>query len=214
MRIIILKRQVKSNFTPSVFRVGVLGLEETRDKNGRLLKSYRAWQSMLGRCYSKRIQERKPTYIDCMVCEEWKYYKNFKEWFNKNYYEIGNTEMHLDKDILMKGNKIYSPETCVLVPNNINKMFVKKNANRGELPIGVSYNKKNKKYISQCSVFDIESNKSKNKHLGEHRTSEEAFKMYKKTKEDNIKLVADYYKDRIPEKLYEAMYKYEVHIND
>ena len=117
--------------------------------------------------------------------------------------------MHLDKDRLIKGNKIYSPKTCIFVPQTINSLFIKNNSVRGELPIGVSRNKKTKKYASNitiestCSVF-----------LGYFDTPEEAFYSYKEAKEKEIKRVADEYKDKIPQKLYEAMYNYEVDIND
>ena len=205
--------KVKSRFIPTVCGVGITGLEQTKE-NGKHVKSYNTWKHMLRRCYSEKYHQKQPTYKDCSVCDEWLFYPNFKEWFNKNYYEINNQRMELDKDILKKGNKVYSPENCVFVPQSINTLFIKKNANRGELPIGVSLNKETNKYQTYCNIFDASIRKNKNKNLGSYTTPEEAFNAYKITKEDSIKLVAEYYKDRIPEKLYEAMYKYEVHIDD
>ncbi|MDU4051146.1 MAG: hypothetical protein E7H33_09540 [Clostridium perfringens] len=204
---------IKSHFTPTVYGVGIVGLEETW-VNGKHFKSYKTWHSMLQRCYDEKELRKFPTYKDCSVCDEWLYYPNFKQWYDENYYEIDNEKMALDKDILVKGNKVYSPETCIFVPERINGLFIKKNANRGNLPIGIIWNKRDKKYQANCNVFDIKNNKSKNKHLGYFNTSQEAFKVYKKAKEETIKLAAEYYKDCIPQKLYKAMYKYEVHIND
>ena len=116
--------------------------------------------------------------------------------------------MHLDKDILCKGNKIYSPNNCVFVPQRINELFTKRNKLRGDYPIGVDFNKRNKLFRARCSTLQG------NKHLGYYKTKEEAFKVYKIEKEKEIKNRADNYKDFIPEKLYSAMYKYEVEIRD
>ena len=203
---------VKSHFTPSVCGVGIIGNEKSIDENGKTTKSYSVWHSMLIRCYSDECQKKHPTYKDCCVCEEWHNYSNFKKWFNDNYYEIEGERMDLDKDILMKGNKIYSPNTCVFVPQNINTLFIKSNKSRGKYPIGINFNKDANKFTAQCSIFY--NGKSKLKGLGYYNTIEDAFEVYKKFKEANIKQIADEYKDKIPDKLYEAMYNYKVEITD
>ena len=206
------KGNVKSHFTPSVFGIGTTGLEPTRDEDGERLDSYVCWQNMLKRCYSAKFQEKHQTYIGCSVCDEWLYYPNFKKFYNENYYKINNKASHLDKDILVKGNKVYSPTTCVFVPNFINSLFTKGQKIRGELPIGVSYHKASKKYQANLSVF--KNGKAVKKHLGLFDTPEEAFEVYKQAKEDYIKEIADEYKDKIPAELYKAMYDYRVDIND
>ena len=206
------KGNVKSHFTPSVFGIGTTGLEPTVDENGKRLDSYTCWTDMLKRCYSAKYQEKRPTYIGCSVSDDWLYYPNFKKFYDENYYEIDNKTSQLDKDILVKGNKIYSEDTCVFVPKFINTLFVKSQKTRGELPIGVSYHKRYKKYTANLSIFT--NGKSTLKHLGYFTTPEEGFEAYKQTKEAYIKEVADEYKDKIPAKLYEAMYTYEVEIND
>ena len=207
-------KSIKSHFTPTVYGVGVIGLENTRDKNGDKLKSYESWKHILERCYDEKEQKKHPTYKGCMVCDEWLFYPNFKKWYEENYYEIEGQKMNLDKDILIKGNKIYSPETCVFVPQNINKLFLKRQNDRGDLPIGVIWHKRDKEYQAQCNIFDVKNGKCKKKHLGCYSTPQEAFQVYKEFKENYIRQVAEYYKDCIPQKLYKAMYKYEVHIND
>ena len=63
-------------------------------------------------------------------------------------------------------------------------------------------------------MYDETIKKSKPKFIGRYDTIEEAFLNYKQFKENNIKQTADKYKDLIPQKLYEALYKYEVEIND
>ena len=203
---------VKSHFTPTVYGVGITGLEPSRDETGELLDSYKCWKAMLRRCHSAKFQEKQPTYKGCYVCDEWLYYPNFKNWYDENYYEIESKTSQLDKDILIKGNKIYSPDTCVFAPNFINKIFIKNQNIRGETPIGVYCDKTNKKYVATLSVF--KDGKSARKYLGCFNTVNEAFETYKQAKEDYIKEVADEYKDKIPVKLYEAMYSYEVDIDD
>ena len=158
---------------------------------------------MLRRCYDKKLHLKEPTYKDATCCEEWLNYEN--------YYEIDNDNMQLDKDILYKDNKIYSPETCIFVNQRINKLFIKRKAKRGSLPIGVTYNKRDNKIQARC---DITKGNGGKKYLGSLKTPEEAFKAYKTFKEKYIKQVADESKDKIPKKLYEAMYRYEVEITD
>ena len=203
---------VKSRFTPSVCGVGIIGNEKIKDENGNTIKSYSVWNRMLKRCYSDKYQKTHPTYKCCCVCEEWLNYSNFKKWYDDNYYEIDGKQMALDKDILMKGNKTYSPNACVFVPQNINNLFIKSNKARGKYPIGVIFNKHANKYEAQCNIFY--NGKSKLKGLGYYNTIEEAFNAYKESKEANIKQMADYYKDKIPYKLYKAMYDYKVEITD
>ena len=122
--------------------------------------------------------------------------------------------MHLDKDILYKGNKIYSPENCCFIPYRINLLFTKSDKTRGEYPIGITYDKRSDKIMVQCNTH--ENNKSKKVHLGSFPLNRpfQAFYAYKTFKENYIKQVADEYKNLIPKKLYEALYKYKVEIND
>lgn len=201
------KGKVKCPYEKTIFNIGYIGEGEYNVSiNKKVTKHYKTWNSMLQRCYDHKYIERRPTYIGCKVCPEWHNFQNFAGWFEKNFYQIEGQMMNLDKDILMKGNKIYSPNTCVFVPQTINSLFIKCNKCRGDLPIGVIH--RNKKYEAQCGV------NGKPKHLGYYNTPEEAFKVYKQYKEDYIKKVAEEYKNVIPSKLYEAMLKYEVEIND
>ena len=167
---------------------------------------------MLTRCYDEKYQEKYPTYNGCTVCEEWLNFQNFAKWYDENSYEVNNEKMNLDKDILVKHNKIYSPDTCIFVPQAINKLFVKCDRSRGDSVIGTSLYKG--KYQVKCQVFNPETGKSKNEYLGYYDTQEKAFEVYKYYKEKNIKEVADYYKDEIPDKLYNALYSYKVEITD
>jgi hypothetical protein len=167
-------------------------------------KIYITWRGLLERCYSESYHIKKPTYKDCSVHPDWHNFQVFAEWFEKNYVE----GFELDKDILIKGNKIYSPETCCFIPPEVNTLFTKSNKARGEYPIGVSFVKSIKKFISQLSIENRQIN------LGYFDTPEEAFYAYKIGKEDYIKLVGDKYKSRITEACYQALTKYKVEITD
>lgn len=180
--------------------------------NHKNTRCYDTWYDMLKRCYNYKFHDKYPTYKECKVTEEWHNFQNFAKWYEDNYYEIENEVMCLDKDILVKGNKLYSSETCIFVPQRINKLFISASNIRGKYPIGVFYDKDRDKYVVNCSVIINGINKQKK--IGRYNTSEEAFIVYKQFKENYIKEVADEYKDLIPSKLYEAMYNYEVEIND
>ena len=210
------KGTISCPYERRTYGVGYIGegKYEAYDKNGKTTECYNTWKNMLKRCYDPKYHERRPTYKGCKVYDELLNFQNFAKWYYENYYEIEGQQMCLDKDILIKGNKIYSPDTCVFVPEKINLLFIKSDKIRGEYPIGVCYSKRDKKIIAQCRVYDYKENKKKRIFLGHYNTPEEAFYAYKEFKESYVKEVADYYKDKIPKKLYNAMYKYEVEIND
>ena len=198
--------RVRNRYDKTVCGVGYLGEGKYNCKNSLYIRD--RWSKMLRRCYDPYYLNEHPTYIDCYVCEEWHNFQNFAKWYEENYYEIPNERMSLDKDILIKGNKIYSPSTCVFVPERINKLFTKHDKARGGYPIGISWYKQTNKFSAKCHTFD------KRIHLGYYDTIDTAFLAYKSFKEEYIKQVADEYKDLIPTKLYEALYKYEVNIDD
>ena len=198
------KGEVKCPYEPRHYNKGCIGEGEYKPIENK--KIYKTWQSMLQRCYDLKYHEKQPTYIGCEVCDEWLNFQNFARWYYDNYYEIDGERMELDKDILIKGNKVYSPQTCVFVPQCINSLFTKRDNCRGNLPIGVSPYGENK-FIASLGV-----NKSKVKSI--FNTSHEAFLMYKLNKELLIQGIANEYKDKIPNELYEAMIKYEVEIDD
>ena len=204
---------IKCPYERRYYRIGYIGEGKYKvSENGKLTRVYKTWYNMIRRCYDEKFQEKHPTYIGCAVYEEWHNFQNFTEWYDNNYYEIEDEIMELDKDILIKHNKIYSPETCIFVPQTINSLFIKNDKNRGESVIGTTPFQG--KYVTQCNMINPETGKSKQKYLGLYSTQEKAFEAYKYYKEKNIKVVADYFKDLIPERLYNAMYNYEVEIID
>ena len=205
-------KSIKNPYLPSLYDKGYFGQGEYsgRDSYGSKSKCYNTWRGILERSYSKELKDKHNTYLTVECCEEWHNYQNFAKWYEDNYYEVEGQRMDLDKDILYKGNKIYSPETCIFVPQRINKLFTKSNKTRGDLPIGVYFHKREQKYVAQCRVLE----RDQQKFLGYFNTPEEAFNAYKEFKEQYIKQVAEEYKDKIPNKLYEAMLKWEINIED
>lgn len=197
---------VKDRLQPSVFGAGIIGEHSVRD-SGIPTREYYVWRNMLQRCYSSKLHLSRPTYKDCIVSENFKYFTYFKEWCNE---QVGfdNEGWSLDKDILLKGNKIYSEDTCCFVPNEINTLIVNNKALRGGAPVGVHCVKGTGKYLANLAKYGI------NTYLGTFNTSEEAFYVYKLEKEKYIKEVADKWKDNIDIRVYEALMNYEVSIYD
>ena len=206
------KGNILNPYCPSVFSVGIVGNKYERNKNGQHTKEYNTWVHMLERCFSERYKKEESTYKDVTCCQEWLLYENFYEWLHsqENFNEwLSNDGWHLDKDILVKGNKVYSPNVCCLVPPRINCLFVKNNIRRGNLPIGVSYHKFSNSYNASLN-YD---SKVKSKYFP---TVNEAFIYYKSEKENIIKQVAqeEYSQGNITKECYEAMIAYEVEIDD
>lgn len=121
----------------------------TRNGIGKLYRHYIAWSRMIERCYCPKYQGKNPTYIGCSVDERWRSASAFAEWFcdfQAEHYNDFVGKLDLDKDLLIHGNKIYSPETCLLVPHWLNTLFIDCKAIRGEWPVGVSFSKHAKKF--------------------------------------------------------------------
>jgi len=116
--------------------------------------------------------------------------------------------MHLDKDILIKGNKIYSPSTCCFVPQNINVLFTKRESERGLYPIGVHLHSQGG-YGASCN-----DGSGNNEQLGVYKTPKIAFDKYKYHKEKLIKEIAVKYHKFIPNNVYNALIQYKVEITD
>lgn len=203
------KGKVKNPNHKSVYGIGYFGIGNhmSRHIGGKKIKKYNTWQGILERCYDEKSYVNHPTYEVCSVAEEWHNFQNFGDWFEENFKPEIMDSWQLDKDILIKGNKVYSPETCCFVPAEINSI-VKSDSARGDCPIGIS--KSRSKYRATIKTGF----KNKQKYLGTFNTISEAFKEYKTAKEKYIKKVADKYKDQITEETYNALYAYEVEITD
>ena len=200
--------KVKDPYSPSVFGVGVLGDKYPPTISGRNTKEYDLWCNMLRRCYSDSFKKKQPTYESCEVGDKFKSYEYFYEWCH---IQIGfaNKDWQLDKDLLIKGNKVYNESTCVFIPKDINSLLTKSAASRGKHLIGVCWCNTNKAFVAKVSK-----GKGKREHLGLFNTEIEAFNAYKQAKEAFVKEQANEWKGKIDERAYEALMNYQVEITD
>lgn len=195
--------EVKNPYKRNFFGIGFIGQGVHKSKTGNIhSKAYNTWVNFLGRCYNKNTQIKQPSYIGCSVDERWQNFQIFAGWYQENYVE----GYHLDKDILIKGNKVYGPDTCCFVPREINQLFVTRKRYRGDLPIGVSINYNHYK-VSICKGTNHEA-------WYGFKCPTEAFNRYKIEKESYIKEIAEKWKPRITLIVYKALISYEVEIND
>ena len=141
---------------------------------------YKTWRNMLKRCYNSKYKEKYPTYKGCKVCDEWLIFSNFKKWMEKQDWK----GKQLDKDIMNKGNKVYSDANCIFVTEAINNLILNNNSSRGKYKTGVSYIRSSGKYRAKCNI------KGKSEHIGCFDAEEDAYIAYKKRKNEFILEVA------------------------
>lgn len=167
-----------------VYGIGVNDYEESIRENGKNIKAYNTWLHMLQRCYSTKLQQTKPTYIGCSVCPEWLSFSNFKKWYDENYIE----GFHLDKDILVVGNKIYSPKFCRFVPVYLNSLLTDCGNSRGDLPLGVTESKPDIKSKKLNSTYKAKCSNGQGKQFSKtFKTIQEAVAWYSATKKRIVK---------------------------
>lgn len=165
--------------------------------NSKHTTAYNAWRSMLRRCYSAAYQLKQPTYIGCSVHPDWHDFQNFADWFytQKNC----NDKYQLDKDLLKPNNKVYSPDDCCLLPQEINKLIVFRKINKGTYPYGVCFEKESGKYKAQVDV------NGKRLNLGRFDCPNKAYYAYKIAKERHVKNKALEWSNRIDSNVFVAL---------
>lgn len=193
-----------------VYGVGVKGMKYPAKKDKKHLIEYKVWASMLMRCYSKSAVVRKPCYDDCTVSDNFKSYTFFYEWCHEQA-GFGNKDENgrvwqLDKDLLIKRNKVYSEDTCLFIPKEINTVLLARERDRSPTGIGNFYD--GSAYVVQCST------KGKQRVLGRFKTQQEALMAYKTFKEWYIKTIAEKWKGIVDDRVYQTLINYEVNIND
>ena len=167
---------------------------------------------MLQRCYSDVYKKKRPTYKGCEVSDNFLHYEYFYEWCHEQigFGNDGNgNPFQLDKDLLIKGNKVYSENSCVFIPQGINKVLTKRESMRGEHLIGVYWHNASRAFKAQVSKST-----GKQEYLGSFNTEIEAFNAYKTAKESFIKEQADKFKSQIDPRAYNALMNYKVEIID
>ena len=171
-------------------------------ENYKTTKIYAIWSKLICRCYYDKFQKLHPSYIGCTVCDEWHNYQTFAKWYEENYFEVPNERTEIDKDIIYPHNTLYSPETCLLVPQSVNLLFSRHTIDGRDLPIGIL--KRNDKYIVNFTY------KGEKNYCGKIKTLEEACEKYIEYKEKCLKQIAEDMKEYIPLKLYDILYNYKV----
>lgn len=167
------------------------------------------WQAVNKRCNSAAFHKTQPSYADCTV--GFSCYEEFKVWAlsQRNFNTPG---FELDKDILVKGNTVYSPETCTFVPRRVNQLLVRcvrhRSITKKSTPVGVSYHKRSGKYCASVNV------NGKGNCLGYFDTAEAAFCAYKAAKESEIRRVVQEYRESLDRKTYDALMAWEVASTD
>lgn len=205
---------IRNPYAPNVCGFGIVGNKyPTISSNRSHLLEYQTWINMIKRCYDEEHRFKNPSYGNVKCDERWKYYENFYEWMHEqeNYNTLAERkDINIDKDILEKGNNLYSPDKCTLVPKRINNLLIKSDSIRGPYPIGVTYLKRNKKYMADCGGKDSHT------YLGLYETPEEAFVVYKDFKEKQIQMIAteEFKRRAITLNCYEALMNYKVNITD
>lgn len=165
------------------------------------------WLNMQRRCkVDGKYQNRWPTYkgVTCTFTD----FQEFAEWCQSQV-GYGVDGYDLDADLLSGSTKVYSPDTCVFIPRELNTLLTNRQRFRGAYPVGVTFHKVYGKFVAQCSVGE-----GTQRRLGYFECPTEAFLVYKKFKEDFIRAQANLWRAKIDERAYAALMKYEVEITD
>lgn len=205
---------------PSVFGIGYLGygrfvpgerrMEAWQERINPVL--HRHWRHVLERTIAGRDIKR---YEDCQVVEEWYNFQNFCEWAikqkNSTRKEENGRLWHLDKDMVSRGNRLYCPELCVFLPNEVNAFYTKKEIGNTGYP-GVNYIKpgsKNAKegYIARCCIGE------ERKYLGYYYSPEQAFEKYRQCKEAAARELANKWEGEIDPRVIEYLATFKLDFN-
>ncbi len=200
----IIKGTIEHPLRRRVYGVGFRGIGKYSRKTNP--QAHITWRNILCRCYDDQNRTIKNTVYDrCSVDERWHNFQVFAEWYEENY-KPHMKGWHLDKDLIIKGNKVYSPEACDFVPLEINLILGSSGKSRGDYIIGV--HREGDKFRALCTI-----NKDQ-KDLGLYDTPIEGFNVYKEAKEKEMKRVAKEWSEKISEKMYNTLINYKIEITD
>lgn len=201
----VLSGSVKNPNLPTVFGIGFIGQGDAScGENGRISKCYNVWSAMLSRCYNTK-RDGLQSYYGCRVSDPWHNYQNFSSWFKGNYVE----GWELDKDLLVRNNKVYSPEACCFLPKELNNIFRKKRQTSKQIKLPRGVQKLPSGKYEAASSFNGE-----RKYLGSYSLVEDAWSVVKAFVEDKVLILSDKYKSQLNPTVYSALIGYEYHPYD
>lgn len=195
---------IKNPYHPSVYGFGFVGVgQHAASVKRTLTREYKVWIGMLQRAYDEKLHKKYPSYRDVSVCEEWRNFQVFAEWMKKqpNAYKEG---FQLDKDLMVLGNKVYSPDACSFVPALVNSIVTDCHRSRGDLPVGVTYKARDRKFYAQMNIEGVM------RHIGSYGTQDEAFLAYKTKRESRIRQLAEHYRHLINDSVYNTLSSWTV----
>lgn len=187
--------QVKDLMAKTVCGIGFVGGTEynwTKDR-----KAYDAWCNMLKRCYNTKRLQARPSYAGCTVDERWHNFQTFAKWY---YIHVLNIPCHLDKDLLKKDNKVYSPNNCCILPTEVNIALL--GGKSSDKSCGVFYRKKDNIFVAQINRNNTL------EYLGCYKDEGTAKAVYIKAKKGWLAELAEKYANVLSVKAYEALHQW------
>lgn len=200
------KRGIRNPYRKSVAGIGYIGEGPHNSVSSSQL--FMVWSNMIVRCYDEESLKKNITYVGCSVDGRWHCFQDFASWCEAQPEFLNNKDWHLDKDILERGNKVYSPDKCSFVPRDINNLFTLRGNERGDYPLGVHRESKSGKYIAQIN------RDGRRICLGRFPTPEAAFVIYKEAKESVVKEIAEKYKAELKVEIYTSLINWKVEVTD
>jgi hypothetical protein len=201
------KRIISNPMEKTIAGIGFIGVGKYSSSRTNIGNSmFERWYSIFRRVHLETSSLGNKSYHDASICEEWHNFQNFAQWMVDQ--NLQDKSWHLDKDLLVKGNKTYGPDTCIFLPGEVNVFFTQRKTQRGSTPMGVHYRARTGMYLA-CFTRN-----SKSHHIGCYHTPEEAFTAYKGAKEAQAKVLAEKWKDLLDPRAFQALMSYEVLITD
>ncbi len=174
--------------------------------DGSMTNAYIAWRDMIHRCYNPKLREKYNTYNDCMVDDRWHNFQNFAKWFSSS--KFSERGYHLDKDLLVRGNKTYGPDNCCLLPPALNYLIRINRPNKqplGKNPlIGATIHQSSGRWRSTISK------NGEKVYLGLFDKEIDAHLRYVEEKEQFVREQAEFWRDNIENRAYEALMRWRV----
>jgi len=159
------------------------GVDGGKYRKTSICPFYQCWAGMIERGYSQKTKARYPSYKETTVCSEWLLFSNFKAWMQQQDWQ----GKHLDKDIIVEGNQVYSPDSCAFVSPALNNFCTDTKAKRGKWPIGVSWHKCTGRFNANCrNPFT-----RKKQYLGSFDCPDQAYQAWKAYKHELACQLAD-----------------------